>query len=117
MKAIIELNRKASVFSIARRQLAASGRGRVPDFRLTFESPKSLFADLTPARMELLHSLHKQGACSVYALAKMTQRNYSNVHTDVARLQELGLIERQADKTVFVPFDAIEIRFPLSNAA
>jgi predicted transcriptional regulator len=53
----------------------------------------------------------------VYALAKMADRNYSNVHTDVARLLELGLIERSDDGMVSVPFDAIEIRFPLAQVA
>ncbi len=30
-----------------------------------------------------------------YALAKAAERNYSNVHSGVARLEELGLVERK----------------------
>jgi predicted transcriptional regulator len=47
----------------------------------------------------------------------MADRNYSNVHTDVSRLLELGLIERSEEGLISVPFDAIEIRFPLAQVA
>jgi predicted transcriptional regulator len=57
-------------------------------------NPRSLFAELTPARVDLLDTLRRVGPCSVYALSKAAERNYSNVHADVARLEELGLIER-----------------------
>ena len=53
-----------------------------------------LFAELTLARLELLDTLRRAGPCSVYGLAKTAERNYSNVHTGVARLEELGLSER-----------------------
>ena len=53
-----------------------------------------LFSELTPARVDLLDTLRRVGPCSVYALAKAAERNDSNVHTDVTRLDEFGLIER-----------------------
>lgn len=117
MKAIIELSRKGSIFGAVAQQVAASRRGQTPDYRLGFESARSLFADLTPARLDLLDMLRRTGPCSVYALAKAAERNYSNVHGDVARLEELGLIERGEDGAISVPFDAIEIRFPLAQVA
>jgi predicted transcriptional regulator len=117
MKAIIEVARKGSAVRAARQQLAGARRGLVPDYRLSFESARSLFADLTPARLDLLETLRKAGPCSVYALAKAAERNYSNVHTDVARLEELGLIEREGDGAISVPYDAVEIRVPLAHAA
>ena len=114
MKPNIELGKRGSVFAAARAQLA---EGAPVDFRLSFESARTLFTELTPARMELLDTLRRSGPCSIYALAKAAERNYSNVHGDVARLLDLGLVERQDDDTVFVPFDAIEIRMPLPMAA
>jgi predicted transcriptional regulator len=118
MKAIIEVARKGSIFQSVPKQLAAARRGRLPDFHLSFESARSLFAELTLARLDLLEVLRRVGPCTVYALAKAAERNYSNVHTDVARLEELGLIERsEEDNTVFVPFEAIEILVPLSQVA
>lgn len=117
MKAIIELSRKGSIFSAVGEQVKAARHGRTPDFQLNFESARTLFAELTPARIDLLDTLHAAGACTVYALAKRAQRNYSNVHADIARLEELGLVERTDDGTVLVPFDAVEIRLPLAKAA
>ena len=117
MKAIIELSRKGSIFAAVAAQVQGSRRGQAPDYRLSFESARSLFAELTPARLDLLDTLRRAGACSVYALAKTAERNYSNVHTDVARLEELGLIERSQDGAISVPFDAVEIRFPLAQVA
>ena len=117
MKAIIELSRKGSIFGAVGHQIAESRRGRRPDYRLSFESARSLFAELTPARLDLLDTLHRAGSCSVYALAKTAGRNYSNVHADVARLVELGLIERSEDGLISVPFESVEIRFPFAQVA
>lgn len=117
MKAIIEVARKGSIFRAAAKQLAGARQGRSPDFRLSFESARSLFADLTPARLDLLDVLRRVGPCSVYALAKAAARNYSNVHADIARLEELGLVERSKDGAIGVPFDAIEILVPLAQLA
>jgi predicted transcriptional regulator len=61
--------------------------------------------------------LRRAGPCSVYALAKAAERNYSNVHADVARLEELGLIERNEEGAVSVPFESIEILVPLAQVA
>jgi predicted transcriptional regulator len=50
-------------------------------------------------------------------LAKAAGRNYSNVHGDVTRLLDLGLIERAKDDSILVPFAEIDIRLPLALAA
>lgn len=117
MKAIIEVTGKGSAVNAARQQLAAARRGRSPDYRLSFESARSLFAELTPARLDLLDTLRKIGPCSVYALAKSAERNYSNVHTDIAGLEELGLIDRNNDGAISVPYDSVEILVPLARVA
>ena len=96
---------------------ANARQGRTPDLGLSFESARSLFAELTPARLDLLGTLRRVGPCSVYALAKAAERNYSNVHTDVSRLEELGLIERSEDGEISVPFESVEILVPLAQVA
>ncbi|MSP40538.1 MAG: MarR family transcriptional regulator [Deltaproteobacteria bacterium] len=115
MKAIIEVSGKGTVFRTAATQVTAARKGRTPDFRLSFESARSLFAELTPARLDLLDTLRRIGPCSVYALAKSAERNYSNVHTDVARMEELGLIERTEGNEVSVPYESVEIILPLAR--
>jgi predicted transcriptional regulator len=117
MKAILEVSKRGSAIRSARGQLAASHRGVAPDFKLSFESARALFAELTPARVDLLDTLRRVGPCSVYALAKAADRNYSNVHTDVRRLEELGLIERTEEGSVFVPYESVEILVPLARVA
>lgn len=116
MKAIIEVSGKGSVFKAAAAQLAGARKGRAPDFRLSFESARSLFAELTPARLDLMDTLRRVGPCSVYALAKAAGRNYSNVHTDVARMEELGLVERNDAGEAWVPYESVEIVVPLARA-
>jgi predicted transcriptional regulator len=88
-----------------------------PDLHLSFVSARSLFSELTPARVELLDTLRRAGPCSVYALARAAGRNYSNVHADVGRLEELGLIERTDGDAVCVPYDSVEILVPLAQVA
>ena len=83
-------------------------KGKSPDFHLSFESARTLFSELTPARLDLLDTLRRVGPCSVYGLAKAAERNYSNVHTDVGRLEELGLVERTEAGEVSVPFERLK---------
>jgi predicted transcriptional regulator len=117
MKAIIALSHKGSIFGAVNQQVVNSRQGRSPDYHLGFESARALFSELTPARLDLLDTLRRIGSSSIYALAKTADRNYSNVHTDVSRLLELGLIERAEDGMVFVPFEAVEIHFPLAQVS
>lgn len=87
------------------------------DYQLSFESAREMHNRLSPARMDLLRTLKKMGASNVRTLAAEAGRNYSNVHTDVEELLELGLMQRTDDGRVWVPFDAIEIRVLAAEAA
>lgn len=91
----------------------AEGRKVEPFHVLLVEDLPLLAATLTPARWRLLQTLRRQGACSIYELARRLGRNYKNVHTDVARLAELGLVDRPSDTQVQVTWDAVraELRF------
>ena len=117
MKAIIEVSKRGAAVRVAREQIVGARKGRSPDFRLSFESAQALFTELTPARVNLLDTLRRVGPCSVYALAKAAERNYSNVHTDVARLEALGLVEREEDGRVSVPYESVQIVVPLAEVA
>jgi predicted transcriptional regulator len=92
----------------------ASGRARPePLAILSFAELPLLLKALTPLRWTLLERLHKAGPLSVYALAKDLGRDYKNVHTDVAQLVQLGLIEKTADGLVRVAWDAVRAEFRL----
>lgn len=119
MKAVIEIAPHGSAFSAAHNQLKAAeaSPNYGADYYLSFESVKALFSALTPARLALLEALRQCGPCSVYALAKTVERNYSNVHADIGKLEEHGLVKRTPDDLVFVPFESVEIRLALSKKA
>lgn len=117
MKAVIEIAPRGAAFKVARKQLkAAEASARYgANHHLSFESARALFSELTPARIDLLEALRQFGPCSVYALAKTVERNYSNVHTDIAKLEQQGLVHRTPEDAVFVPFDSVEIHLVLSK--
>jgi predicted transcriptional regulator len=76
---------------------------------LSFADLPLLLRTLSPARWELLMSLRDKPAASIYELAKRLGRDYKNVHTDVTRLAELGLIEKGED--LRVPWDSVRAQF------
>jgi predicted transcriptional regulator len=87
--------------------LLAEGGRPAPGRMLSFSALPLLLRSLTPARWVLLERLRADGPLSVYELAKRLQRDYKNVHTDVKRLIELGLIARRAHARVAVDWDAV----------
>ena len=92
---------------------AAEGRPARPLEILSFADLPLLLKTLTPARWELLARLRKEGPLSIYQLAKRLGRDYKNVHTDVARLAELGLVAKDAEARVGVAWDAVRGEFRL----
>ena len=76
-----------------------------------FQSLETLLSVLTTRRLELLKVLHESGPSSVRALAKKLNRDYKNVHQDIALLEKVGLIQRK-DGKVNAPWERIiaEIR-------
>jgi len=119
MKAVIEIAPAGSALTTARKQIKAAEAGARfgADYHLSFESARTLFSELTPARIDLLEALRRCGPCSVYALAKTVGRNYSNIHTDVGKLEEHGLVQRTPEDAVFVPFESVEIHLALFRQA
>jgi len=91
----------------------AEGRGVSSLAVLTLRDLPLLLRTFTPARWALLEKLRAEGPLSVYELAKRLERDYKNVHTDVARLTELGLVERAENAGVTVTWDLIRAEFPL----
>jgi predicted transcriptional regulator len=91
----------------------AEGRKVAPLRVLTLQDLPLLLRTLTPARWALLEHLRGAGPSSIYELAKRLGRNYKNVHTDVSRLADLGLIERRPDGLISTAWDAVraELRF------
>jgi predicted transcriptional regulator len=81
---------------------------------LHFENLEVLLKTLTPGRWALLKKLHANGPLSIRALTKDLGRDYKNVHTDVRRLENVGLIDRTKDDRIIVPWDIVEARLLLA---
>ncbi len=92
----------------------ATGRSApAPLAVLSFAGLPLLLKNLTPARWELLERLRAGGPMSIFALARLLERDYKNVHTDVSRLAELNLIEKTAASLVAVPWDTVRAELRL----
>jgi predicted transcriptional regulator len=82
---------------------------------LYFESIMDLWKKLTPRRMEMVYFLHQHGSMSIRRLAKLLNRDYKDVHSDVNALLPVDLVKKEDDGLISAPWDSIEIN--LSDAA
>lgn len=94
-------------------EAARDGRPVEPYFGVGFETMAQFGAVFTPKRWELVEALKAAGPLSIYALAKRLSRHYRNVHQDVTALIEWTVIEKDETGRVFVPWDEIDVRWPL----
>jgi predicted transcriptional regulator len=91
----------------------AEGRKVSPLRVLTLQDLPSFTRTLTPARWAILENLKKDGPCSIYELARRLKRDYKNVHTDISRLIELGLVQRNEKTEVGVAWDVVRAELRL----
>ena len=82
-----------------------------------FETMAQFGAVFSPKRWELVEFLKASGPLTIYALAKSLSRHYRNVHKDVTALVEWMVIEKDESGKVFVPWDEIDVRWPLVKQA
>jgi len=82
--------------------------------RLSFVDQATLFAILSPKRMELTRYLRQNGPMSARQLAKNLARDYKNIHQDIKLLLRLGLVSTNKDKEYIVPWDEITIELALA---
>ena len=88
------------------------GRAMRPLEILSFADLPLLLKTLSPARWALLQRLHRE-PCTIYELARRLARDYKNVHTDVTQLTLLGLIEKDGEGRVGVPWDVLRAELRL----
>ena len=93
--------------------LASGRRPPAPLALLSFADLPLLMKNLSPARWDLLQRLKATGPLSIFALAKLLERDYKNVHSDVSRLIELNLIEKTETSLVRVGWDAVRAELRL----
>jgi len=113
----IERNDPSAMTDARRQFLDAWSRGDYQGEVFSFESPTALFRVLTPKRWELLERLQCDGPLGIRALARALERDVKRVHEDAQTLLEVGLIEKDADGKLVVPFERIHAEFDLAKVA
>ncbi len=96
---------------------ARAGRKVRPHSGIGFRTMAQFGEAFTPKRWELVESLKAAGPLTIYALAKRLGRHYRNVHKDVSALMQWMVIEKDEAGRIFVPWDEIDVRWPLVRQA
>jgi predicted transcriptional regulator len=91
----------------------AEGRKISPLRILSLEGLPAFVKTLTPARWSLVENLRRQGAVSIYGLAKRVGRDYKNVHTDVMALLDTGLLQKNTEGEIEVAWDVVRAELRL----
>ncbi len=92
----------------------------VDESHVTFLDIETLVGTLSTRRIELLRNVRQHGGYpSIRAIADSLERDYKNVHTDIAQLIEWLAVERTDDGRVFVPWTEIlvDMKLPTGLAA
>ena len=88
---------------------AAFATGQYQGEVQSFQTIDQLLEVFTPRRLALIQKLQTTGPSSLRGLARALGRDVKRVHEDAAALLEEGIIERNADKKLVVPFERIHI--------
>ena len=94
-----------------------AGKNVAPSRGVYFISLEAVRNLLTEKRMELLHLIREKNPKSIYALAKLADRDFKNVHSDLKILKDYGLVKMSSIKQkktpisrrMSVPYQAINI--------
>jgi predicted transcriptional regulator len=107
----------ASNLARARSAMETLQRGKTPQphFGVGFAQVGQMLAVFTPKRWELIARLRETGPLTTAELARKLDRDYKNVHADVAALSEWLAVQRTEDGRVHVPWSEIVVDMKLPN--
>ena len=93
---------------------AQAGKRVAPKKGICFASLEAVRALLTEKRLALLHLIRERCPKSINELAKISGRDFKNVHADIMLLKRYGLVRmsaatRAARQRILVPYQAISI--------
>ena len=114
---IVIRKRDTSLAAMRKGFLAVWKSGRYQGEHFEFDSPAALFRTITPKRWELIGALQMAGPLGVRALARRLKRDVKRVHEDARHLVETGIVEKDQDGKLIVPFAEIRADFVLKSAA
>ena len=82
-----------------------------------FASPAELFSVLTPRRWDLIERLQAVGPISLRGLGRVLNRDVKGLHGDAAALLAIGMVRRNEQGKLHVPYAVIHADFDLKAAA
>jgi predicted transcriptional regulator len=97
------------------RKLDHGGKVR-GEHHLSFGSLELLLKTLTPGRWSVLRALKAKGPSSIRSLAGQLGRDYKAVHADVGALLNVGLIARDDQGLISVPWSRLSADVDLHAA-
>jgi predicted transcriptional regulator len=83
----------------------------------SFSSHAQLFSVISPKRWQLIERLQHLGPITIRGLARTLNRDIKRVHDDVMAMIEWGLVERNEEGLVHVPYSVIHAEFDLKAVA
>jgi predicted transcriptional regulator len=109
--------------TIDRIRAAAAGEELADDDPvLNFDSYTTLARFLSDRNLELLETIVEEEPESIRATARVVDRDYREVHRNLAELEDLGLVQFEGGdpgkaKRPVVEYDDIEIDIPLGDSS
>lgn len=94
---------------------ASTNKITTSDDKLYFENAELLLKTLTPKRLQLLRAVWQQKKISIRALSKLLERDYKNVHQETKILEDIGLLHRDSDDMITMPWETIITEIPMSS--
>ncbi len=84
--------------------------------RISFATPELLWTVLTAKRWELIKTMAGQGPMTLREAARRAGRDVKAVHRDVHALLVAGILRKDADGKIDIPFDVVHVDFTLKAA-
>ena len=113
----IRRDTEASIQEVRSRFLKAWSTEKYQGETFEFESSAALFRLLTPKRWELVEKLQGAGEISLRGLARLLGRDVRRVWDDVHALLDSGIVEKNDEGKLFVPYTEINADFTLRKVA
>src|SRR2546425_10975551 len=100
----------------AKQRVVEAFSGKRRGAHISFASADLLWKVLTAKRWELLKAMTGGGAMTLREAARRVERDVKAVHGDVHALLGAGVLARNADGKIEVPFGAVHVDFMLKAA-
>lgn len=119
---VVTVNSSGEFHADVRSAIQALERGETVDSSptLSFESYDELMGTLTPRVLDLIETTRRDEPESINEAARVVNRDVKNVHEELSRLAQLGIIYYEEDgrgKRPVVWFDELVIELPFESEA